>query len=282
MIDYDEWFAFGLARRIFSLDVYDDYCGDGIILPIPSKQIYVDYKDEKYKNIRGIKNWVKYGYDMQWKIKTGCIVHVLKAPSFKLSNGNELDFLNPKVLENALEENNSQNIEGLNFDGWASSIHRDEVGHHPSLWSVVREMTEVSQGISQADLFIDIGCGKGLPLYIANQSGYYNEFVGIDIDHITMKICKDNLEGRLNNLNLLIKSADSYILPDKKAHIYFFCPFSNSVLVKFLENNIENIRRNKSVILYNNNYMADHVLKMFGFVSKVKLYNEDIDIYVLE
>ena len=55
MIDYDEWFAFGLARRIFSLDVYDDYCGDGIILPIPSKQIYVNYKDEKYKGIRGIK-----------------------------------------------------------------------------------------------------------------------------------------------------------------------------------------------------------------------------------
>ena len=80
---------------------------------------------------------------------------------------------------------------------------------------------------------------------------------------------KINLK-RYKKITLVHDTAEKYLLSDKRNVIYLANPFDETILKKFIKNNLSNIKKNSSIILYHRNKHKD-ILSSFG------LYNKDID-----
>lgn len=100
---------------------------------------------------------------------------------------------------------------------------------------------------NEYDIFLDIGCGKGKPLfYMANYYPKIKEFIGIDISRSILNIANLNLEKIkntnkfifLNKIKFLEKDALKYkFQKDKKYLIFMFNPFSKDYFEKFFHIN---------------------------------------------
>jgi SAM-dependent methyltransferase len=127
--------------------------------------------------------------------------------------------------------------------------------------------------------FIDIGCGNGLPLVYAYKNYKFNTYKGIDLFEKSISRSRNNiLNSNCDGINLLQKDASTFLLDDKKNFIFMFNPFSDEVMSKFLSNNINNIRKNNSVIAYINQISSSEVKIISQFKHKKLIENKFLGI----
>ena len=248
MINKNEWLAFAKLRGMFKELDYAE-CGMGFYLE-EDTDIKIDLKDQKYIAISSPANWLNFGLENNFINEIGCPEHELK-DSNKLFTFSSLKIIYPDIYKLRLGIN-----ESLTFN--SMPINKNYFGYMSTDPELLKYLINILKDLDECDSFIDIGCGPGSVLKLVNN--LYDNVYGIDIEPEFIKVAKTELPLA----NILLDNAESYIIPNKKMHIFIFNPFNNKVLKKFLDNNIENIKKNKSIIIYNNTFTADHLLKIYG------------------
>ncbi len=116
--------------------------------------------------------------------------------------------------------------------------------------------------------FLDVGCGNGIPLIYAFKKLPFKSYSGFDFVSNYVDISNKNISNSIGGGKILIFNADAseYILEDKSYFIFMFNPFDGFIMKKFIENNYNNLVKNKSVIAYSN----------YNQLEVIKNYTNDI------
>ncbi len=134
----------------------------------------------------------------------------------------------------------------------------------------------------QFDNFLDIGCGLGRPLIVANQVGFKNLY-GVDISDKLIKKCQINLDIKKIEADLSCTDVNSYELPRGKLCIFLFNPFGEERVKKIVKKFSE--RENETLILYHNPkhsnvFDSKHLIKKFIW-NNFGLYEEKCFVYLI-
>lgn len=102
-------------------------------------------------------------------------------------------------------------------------------------------------------IFLDVGCGNGIPIYFVAKKYKFQSYMGIDIEKINIINTKKNIKClQIKKINIYQKDASKFYLKNNKYFIFMYNPFQKKILKKFLENNIKIIKKNSCVIGYSN------------------------------
>jgi len=157
--------------------------------------------------------------------------------------------------------------------------------YEPSPPKIIIEMIS-ALGIRYEDYtFIDIGSGKGLVLLIA--SNYpFRKIVGVEFSSELHAIAIQNLrnytnpEQKCKNIDLVLKDATEYVIPNDPIVLYMFNPFNEKVLRTVVTKIRESIRISPRpvFILYKNPiarglFESDNLVKIISRCKEYAVYN---------
>lgn len=107
-----------------------------------------------------------------------------------------------------------------------------------------------------APQFVDIGCGKGKAVFYAANTGLFERAGGIDFCHTFIDDAQRNLKHFTGNQSIPLwfetGDASEYQIPDEQCILFFFNPFNETILNRFIANNKERIQRHQSTVIYAN------------------------------
>jgi len=134
-----------------------------------------------------------------------------------------------------------------------------------SCWLLNVDRLILKSGIDVNDYhFLDVGCGKGISAIYVLDNYNFKSISGFDYSESLIKAAINNHQNsniKNKDINLFLEDASSYVLEDKKMFIFMFNPFNNIVLQNFLDNNIDKLKKNKSIIAYANDNTLNLILK---------------------
>jgi SAM-dependent methyltransferase len=108
-----------------------------------------------------------------------------------------------------------------------------------TLLRVFKEIVEETKDFN----FVDIGCGKGRAVYVAEYCGYTN-LTGIELDKELVEEAKENLKlypfkRKESAIVFVHENALDYAYKNKPAVYFLFNPFNEAILRKVLETIIQ-------------------------------------------
>lgn len=120
----------------------------------------------------------------------------------------------------------------LNIDTIGRDASKEDAYHYPyepTPYVVLERLVE-NEYISNDNILIDYGCGKGRVSFFLNHK-LGCKVVGIDFDERMCETARENLVkyGKNEKIELICESAEKYEIKDVDA-FYFFNPFSVEVL----------------------------------------------------
>ncbi len=242
MISRSEWIGFGIAKQIIKPSI-EKQCVIGGYIESPIFDV-VDLYDPKFADLDESWNWMELGTKNDWVGPIGCVEHELDQFNF-IFTLQDIITLYPEKLPEIRKRTHIP--ENKDWFAYQSSDPND-----------VAKLLWVAKEKSDNDSFIDIGCGVGEVLKVARNFGYINVF-GLEVQKELCELAIHNVDAEIIN-----ESAETYLLPDKSMHVFLFNPFSNKILNTFLSNNIENIKRNESLVIYNYAFSGHHLMLMYG------------------
>lgn len=129
-----------------------------------------------------------------------------------------------------------------------------------------------SQILSSYNL-IDIGSGLGISTNYIYLKYKFKSVIGIDINQELVNHAR--LINKDLQINFYVKDVSSLLLQyNKKYIIYMFNPFGFKTLKTFLDLNIENFKKNKSLILYANDLYINEIDKNYNVqILRNNFYN---------
>lgn len=260
MISASEWLGFGIKKKIVEFSDNDD-CGMSFKV---SKTDHDDVNlyDEKYLSINNIGSWITYGVDNGFIDERGCAQHQIKGANLKLTANNVVWLYPEKIL--SLMENYNFAVNST------SMINRKYNGHQSTDKNIVLDIIKNAKQIRNSNAFIDIGSGSGSALEVAKD--FYDYLTGVEVELFWIEEARKRVDATFINI-----PAENYFIENKNMHIFLSNPFDNSILKKFLLNNIDSILDNKSLILYYYPIEADHLFEFYGLKTLFKC--EDYSIY---
>jgi hypothetical protein len=157
--------------------------------------------------------------------------------------------------------------------------------YEPSPPKIIIEMIS-GLGIRYEDYtFIDIGSGKGLVLLIASTYPF-RKIVGVEFSSELHAIAIQNLrnytnpEQKCKNIELVLKDATEYVIPNDPIVLYMFNPFNEKILRTVVTKIRESIRISPRpvFILYKNPtarriFEADNLVKTTRVCREYAIYN---------
>ena len=108
---------------------------------------------------------------------------------------------------------------------------------------------------------LDIGCGLGISTNYILKHYKFNSYSGFDISNDLLKVAK-----KINKhlpINFIREDVTNLLLENKKFVLYMFNPFGFKTLKSFLDNNIQNLKINKSIILYANDLYINEINQIY-------------------
>jgi SAM-dependent methyltransferase len=117
--------------------------------------------------------------------------------------------------------------------------------------------------------FCDIGCGTGNALIYTVLSYRFKKYYGFDFDEKLIKIGIKNLYnlGLHSKIELSVDDASKFIQNDTQFVYFMFNPFGQKTMSNFLINNIESLKKSKSIILYANDILINEI---FGYKEIIR------------
>jgi len=123
--------------------------------------------------------------------------------------------------------------------------------------------------------FLDVGCGNGIPLIYAYKKLPFKSYSGFDFVSNYVDISNKNISNSIGGGGgIIIFNADAseYILDDKSYFLFMFNPFDGFIMKKFIENNYNNLVKNKSVIAYSNYNQLDTIKNYTKNIQTIDQY----------
>jgi 16S rRNA G966 N2-methylase RsmD len=122
--------------------------------------------------------------------------------------------------------------------------------------------------------FMDIGCGKGRPVFVAESFGYEN-LTGIDIDEELIAIANSNLKNYLlkrktSNIQFSHVNALEYNYDNKPMVYFLFNPFNEEVLKKVLQRIINSTTSETWFVYMNPKYSEAFTTDKFEKIQELK------------
>lgn len=133
-------------------------------------------------------------------------------------------------------------------------------------------------GVSQDDVFIDFGCGKGRVVHQAAKRRF-RKVIGVEISPVLADAARQALSARKHqhrcrDVEIVVADAREYRVPDDLTIVYFFHPFFGETLDAVLEDIIGSIDRNprRVSIIYSYPLAGDQVLatQRFRLVKQLR------------
>ena len=132
------------------------------------------------------------------------------------------------------------------------------------------------------DKFLDIGCGLGRSLVVANELGFV-DLHGVDITDILISKCRKNMIKVGIFPSLICSDVDNFEIPAGKLVIYLFNPFGEERMRDLVKKLV--LREQETLVIYHNpkhfecfknlSKINTHVWNHFG------LYQEKAFIYLI-
>ena len=152
--------------------------------------------------------------------------------------------------------------------------HKDRLYYKPSRWLTLRRVLR-KRDISEDDVFIDFGSGKGRVVLGAARYPF-KRVIGVELSDALNSVARQNLErlrGRLacDDVHLVTSDALEYEIPDDVTIAYFYNPFTGATFASVLDRLLRSVDRNprRLQIVYGNPVEHDAVMAT-GRVKLVK------------
>ena len=133
------------------------------------------------------------------------------------------------------------------------------------------------------DKFLDIGCGLGRSLVVADEVGFMDLY-GVDISDNLISRCKDNMRKVGISPDLICCNVDNFEIPSGKLVIYLFNPFGQDRMTDLVSKLVS--RETQTIVIYhtpkhsecfkNQNKIKTYTWNHFG------LYPEKAFIYLIQ
>jgi SAM-dependent methyltransferase len=125
--------------------------------------------------------------------------------------------------------------------------HRDRVPYVASPWHVLPRALHVV-GVSEADTFVDFGCGKGRIVHQAARRPF-RRVIGLEVSPALADVARANLaarrcQHRSGSVEIVVSDAAGYEVPDDVTIGYLFAPFEGETFDALLRSVIASIDRN--------------------------------------
>jgi hypothetical protein len=140
----------------------------------------------------------------------------------------------------------------------------DHVSYEPSGWVFLRRALQ-GRRITGADVFVDIGSGKGRVVWQAARYPF-GRVVGVEISKRLNDFARRNIESNLHrlkckNVELVNCDATDYELPDDVSYVYMYNPFTGHTFARVLDGIVASLdRRPRSLtLIYAHPVAADAV-----------------------
>lgn len=121
------------------------------------------------------------------------------------------------------------------------NVTQDELGldkntscwYQPCGWGDLRK-TLRPDIVTEEDVFIDFGSGKGRMLYLAAHSYPFKKVIGIEVSEELNKIARRNMQKNLHrlkckNVDIVTSNVSDYDITDDITVVYFYNPFWGAV-----------------------------------------------------
>ena len=149
--------------------------------------------------------------------------------------------------------------------------------HHPyepTPYSVLLRLAD-SGYISEGDVVLDYGCGKGrVDFFLAHQTGA--DTVGIEYDErmYDFALANKKISSAGKKVELVLTSAEEYEVPSKVNRCYFFNPFSAEILQSVLARILDSYYACPREILLFFYYPSDEYVGYLMTVDELEFYDE--------
>ena len=139
--------------------------------------------------------------------------------------------------------------------------------------SCVLERLADSGLITETDVVLDYGCGKGrVDFFLARQTKAAT--IGIEYDETIYRSALENQRSAGIQANFVLTRAESYALPHNVSRCYFFNPFSQEILQKVMARILESYYADPREIFLCFYYPSDEYVAYLMTVEELEFYDE--------
>ena len=159
--------------------------------------------------------------------------------------------LGPSRLRRRLERFASRVLDrGLDTSGPAREPehdHPDRLHYVPSPWHVLPRALRYL-GVSDRDVFVEFGCGKGRVVHQAARWPF-RRVVGVEISPVLAEAARSGLaarrhQHRCRDVEIVVADVTAFRVPDDLTIGYFYHPFRGETFESVLRGIVESIDRN--------------------------------------
>lgn len=146
--------------------------------------------------------------------------------------------------------------------------------YEPTPYSVLERLAE-SGLISENDVVLDYGCGKGrVGFFLAQRTKA--KAVGIEYDEKIYQMAMENRRTAASRLraDFVLSRAEEFEVPENVSRCYFFNPFSVEILHKVMARIIESYYENPREIILFFYYPSIEYLSYLMTVDELDFYDE--------
>lgn len=161
--------------------------------------------------------------------------------------------------------------------------HADACGYpyEPTPYAVLERLANTGY-IRKGNTLLDYGCGKGrVDFFLSWQTRCRS--IGVEYDRRIYEKARDNMKtgAAAGRVSFVLAHAEDYAVPQEVDRIYFFNPFSLSVLQNAMHQILESCHQAPRDILLCFYYPSDSYMEYLQTVRDLVLY-DDIDCRDLE
>ena len=125
--------------------------------------------------------------------------------------------------------------------------HPERNGYAPSPWHVLPRALRYI-GVSDRDVFVDFGCGKGRVVHQAARRPF-RRVVGVEISPVLAEAARSGLAARRHrhrcrDVEIVAADVTAFRVPDDLTVAYFYSPFRGRTFESLLRRIVESIERN--------------------------------------
>lgn len=174
-----------------------------------------------------------------------------------------------------------EKLQGLDFSMvYVGKLQQEVAEFHGYSMTDTGDMKRMLQAVpveSKSSAFLDIGCGKGMCMKCAVESGY-QKVAGLDLDPYLLKIARNNMEKLGLKANCIYANAVEF--PDYAAYdvFYFYNPFGESIFRQVIEKLKESQQqRNRDIWVLYYHPVFGELFQQAGFTLKQELPDKTRD-----